>query len=344
MSSFSPDLTVIIPARDEARTLPRCLEGIQGQVYKGRVRILVIDSGSTDGTPDLAARLGAVVMRIPPEEFSHGRTRQRAAEKAQDELLVFTVADAVPADSSWLARLVAPLADPRVAGSFGVQAVPDGPGVDPFARWVARKQERLGDRVELFPAKEDWDQLSPRRKRRAANFDNCSSCVRRSLLLGGFPFPDVPYGEDMFWAAGVLRAGYGIARAPGARVVHYHRNSFAYLFRRMLLDARLCRDRFGFRPVPNAAILAARWLLLAVKVSTIAGLLGPGIPWYRIDRRAVWWVRDLWAESGGLLGKYCGGFPSPEDVPSWRPLRKALARMAERRLGMTRRLHRDDFA
>jgi rhamnosyltransferase len=344
MRPFSPHCTLIVPARDEAGTLPRCLEGIAGQAYRGRVRVVVVDSGSADGTPDLAARLGAEVLRVAPAEFSHGRTRQQAAEKAGDEFLVFTVADAVPADSHWLAALVAPLEDPGIAGSHGVQIVPDGPGVDPFARWVARGQERLGDRVLRFPTPGDWDRLSSRRKRAAANFDNCTSCVRRSLLLGAFPFPDVPYGEDMFWAAGVLRAGHGIARASGARVVHYHRGSFSYLFHRMLLDARLCRDRFGHRPVANAAALVARWILLAAKVGVIAGVLSPGVPPYRIDSKAYWALRDLWVESGGLLGKYGGGLPSPEDVPSWRVVRKALARMAERRVHVTPRLHRNDFA
>ena len=47
-------VSVIIPARDEALTLPGCFRSLLGQDYGGRMRVIVVDNGSTDGTPEVA--------------------------------------------------------------------------------------------------------------------------------------------------------------------------------------------------------------------------------------------------------------------------------------------------
>jgi len=326
----APEVTVIIPARNEAPRIGACLAGVRAQEYPGRLDILVVDSGSDDGTAAIARGHGARVIPVEPGGFSHGRTRQMAAESVATELVAFTVADAVPEGRRWLASLVAPLEDPGVAGSHGVQVVPPGPGIDPHLAWRSRREAaRRGGRIR-FARPGDWDALRPREKRIAATFDDCTSCIRRSLLAGDFPFPDVPFGEDMFWAAGVLRAGWAIARVPEARVIHGHRGEFRYLFRRMLADATLCGARFGYRPVPGAAALAARILYLAAEAAWSAGIAAPGIPIHRIDLRAAWTVRTFAAGTGSLLGKYLGGLPPPGRVPRWRPVLRSLARLAER--------------
>lgn len=54
-----PSVVVLVPARDEAEVLPESLPSVLAQRYPGSARVVLIDDHSTDGTGELAHRLGA---------------------------------------------------------------------------------------------------------------------------------------------------------------------------------------------------------------------------------------------------------------------------------------------
>ena len=91
MSSVS----VVIPVKDGGALLERVLGAVRAQ---GEVELLVIDSGSRDGSREVARAAGAELIEIPPEDFGHGRTRNLGAERASGELIAFLTQDAVPVD------------------------------------------------------------------------------------------------------------------------------------------------------------------------------------------------------------------------------------------------------
>ena len=68
-------ISVVIPVRDGGGDLERCLAGIAAQRIEEEVEVVVVDSGSSDGSVDVARAAGAVVTEIGPAEFGHGRTR-----------------------------------------------------------------------------------------------------------------------------------------------------------------------------------------------------------------------------------------------------------------------------
>ena len=70
-------ITVIIPAHNEVKTLPRVLHGIR-RVLEGEYyyRILVVDDGSTDGTGKVALENGAEVARHSVAMGSGGHLKQ----------------------------------------------------------------------------------------------------------------------------------------------------------------------------------------------------------------------------------------------------------------------------
>ena len=102
------DVSIIIPAKNEVTTIRRCLEGVFGQKTAHAFEIILIDSGSTDGTmAEFPGKFpGITTIRIKPEEFGHGRTRNLGAGVAKGEFLVFLNADAWPADEHWLDSLI----------------------------------------------------------------------------------------------------------------------------------------------------------------------------------------------------------------------------------------------
>ncbi|MFT7464535.1 MAG: rhamnosyltransferase, partial [Pseudohongiellaceae bacterium] len=116
----SPSVSIVIPAKNGRPTVAGCLDGVLAQDYPGDVEVLLIDSGSRDGTlDDVRARPSVRLHHIPPAAYDHGDTRNLGAGMTSGELIVFLVQDAEPVGTRWLADLVAPLLnDPEVVGSF----------------------------------------------------------------------------------------------------------------------------------------------------------------------------------------------------------------------------------
>ncbi|PZR66947.1 MAG: glycosyl transferase family 2, partial [Solirubrobacterales bacterium] len=115
-------ISVVIPVKDGGADLSRCLGAIESQVIGDEVEVVIVDSGSTDGSVELARAHGACVREIAPHEFSHGAARNVGARAATGDLLVFISQDAYPVDEHWLERLTRPLrAQSDVAGVYGRQ-------------------------------------------------------------------------------------------------------------------------------------------------------------------------------------------------------------------------------
>src|SRR5438309_8102278 len=101
---MAPVISVVIPVKDGGPGLVRCLDGVRSQATDEPVEIVVVDSGSADGSVEAARAAGAEVYEIPPHRFSHGAARNLGAARASGEILVFLSQDAVPADPQWLTR------------------------------------------------------------------------------------------------------------------------------------------------------------------------------------------------------------------------------------------------
>ena len=103
--------SVIVPALNEAETIRRCIAAARRDYDPGRVEIVIVDGGSTDGTVEMASS-EACVIRGP-----RGRALQmnRGAAAARGEALVFCHADTeLPA--GWCEAVAATLAEPGVSG------------------------------------------------------------------------------------------------------------------------------------------------------------------------------------------------------------------------------------
>ena len=98
-------ISVIVPVKDGGEDLRRCLDALEHQRLDEPVEVLVVDSGSRDGSRELAKARGARVIDVSASDFLHGATRNLAAEQATSDILVFTTQDAYAADDDWLATL-----------------------------------------------------------------------------------------------------------------------------------------------------------------------------------------------------------------------------------------------
>lgn len=245
-------ISIVIPVRNGGDDLRSCLERIGRQQIDEELEIVVVDSGSTDGSAQAAADFGATVHTIPAAEFHHGRTRNLGARIARGETLVFVSQDAVAASDDWLARLVAPLREHAdVAGVYGRQ-VPKA-GTKPSERYFldflygtqGRKQEAAG------PADLTME---------TTLFSNVNSAIRRSVWKE-FPFAeDLVMSEDQEWCARVLLAGHSVVYEPRAAVYHSHDYGLAAAFRRFFDSGASSARSYlaGGRPASSTLRATAR--------------------------------------------------------------------------------------
>jgi rhamnosyltransferase len=292
--------------KDGVRYVGPLMESLQAQELEGGLEVLAVDSGSTDGSPAFLEARGARVIKIPPRSFDHGGTRNLAASHARAGIVVFLSQDAVPAGSGFVRTLVETLeGDARLAGAFARQ-VPRAEA-DPITRrdvasWVAGT---TAGRVVFLPETEALQDLTPLERHRLLAFDDVASAVRRAVVLA-HPFPRTRFGEDVEWAQGVLRAGFGIAYVPAAVVVHSHVRTARGLFRRNYLGHRVLHRLFGLRTIPDPAhLVRASMGAIASDLGTLAREGASASAWLAAPAQAL----------AASYGQYLGGRDEAEGRP-----------------------------
>lgn len=91
-----PRFTVVVPAHDAAATLGRCLAAIEDNGFpRGELEIVVVDDASSDDTVAIAAQYADALVRLPDVPRGPAYARNRGAETAHGELLLFVDADVV---------------------------------------------------------------------------------------------------------------------------------------------------------------------------------------------------------------------------------------------------------
>lgn len=219
MNSFA----VIVPTLNGGETFLQLLTSLEEQTLKPAA-LIVIDSGSEDGTVQAAEAEGAKVYQVSQEVFDHGGTRQVAVNMAEAiDVVVFLTQDAVLANCDALHNLMDCFEDTEIGGAYGRQLPHPGAGI-------------FGSHVRLF----NYPEISRVRSLtdadlgiKAAFMSNSFAAYRRSVLIavGGFPV-NVILGEDTYVAAKMLLAGWKISYCADACVYHSHDFSLVEEFRR----------------------------------------------------------------------------------------------------------------
>jgi rhamnosyltransferase len=218
------------------------------------LEILIVDSGSTDGTVEYARSAGLAVHLIRPEEFGHGRTRNLGVQLTRGEIICFLTQDVLPCTPAWPASFAAALADRHVAGVYGRQVPRDATSMEMF--FVSLNYPAQALRFDPQPGGHH-----PRPGR--VLFSNAFSAVRRRAVEA-MPFAnDARFCEDQMWAHQVLAAGHAIIYEPAAEALHAHHYSLAGLFRRSYEVGRALRSN----RIDGGATFAESMHFLATEVS-----------------------------------------------------------------------------
>ena len=222
-------ISLIIPTLNAGKELGTLLDALRAQTMPPD-EIIVVDSASEDDTRTVAEAAGAILIPIARKDFDHGGTRHMALTRSSGDVIVFMTQDAVPADEYAIENLLAPLADPQVAAVGGRQVPKED--TRPFEMLVRLHNYPESSRV--------WDaEAIDTMGVRAFMISDVFAAYRREAYcqVGGFDHP-IMTNEDMLMAQKLLAAGYRIAYAGDARVLHAHNLTLRQQFRRNYIVGR----------------------------------------------------------------------------------------------------------
>lgn len=254
--SIADGVTVAIPVRDGGRLLARALDALARQTIAHE--LLICDSGSRDGSVELARARGARVLQIAASEFSHGGTRNLLMSEASGAHVALLTQDAEPANEHWLERLLSGF---DLAPDVGIVYGPYEPRPEARAavrmeleRWFASLSPDGGPTVQRL-AQDERSLPAITLIGRRGFFTDVNACVARSAWETA-PFRDVPYAEDRVLAIDMLRAGYAKAYIPAATVWHSHDYTTIQHLRRCFDEWRGLREVYGWREPATPTHLA----------------------------------------------------------------------------------------
>jgi rhamnosyltransferase len=261
---------IVIPVYNGGKTWISCAEKINK--YKGAAHVLVVDSGSTDGSYQIAVDHGFECLSILKKDFDHGGTRNLALNYMKDscDIIIFLTQDAVLADASALTNLVSVFVesekdkkdkkDKRISVAYGRQFPRLSAGaIESHARLLNYGEHaytRTLDDVPVFHMK-------------AAFTSDSFAAYRVDDLLdvGGFP-EKIICGEDMVAAARMIQKGRSVAYVSTAQVYHSHNYSWLQESRRyfdvgvMHHEQHWLLEDFGKPEGEGLRFLKSEWIYL----------------------------------------------------------------------------------
>jgi rhamnosyltransferase len=215
------DVSIVIRTLNEAKWLPDLLEGIRSQaVGRRKIETVIVDSGSTDGTVEIAQRYGCRIVYIDKTEFTFGRSLNFGCDAALGDTFVFISGHCVPVGTRWLSDLCAPVEDGQCAYSYGRQ----------IGRAGHSKFSECQLFVKYFP-----DQSAMPQEGFFCN--NANAAISRAAW-SRYKFNEELTGlEDMALAKYIWLEGEKIGYVSTAEVEHIHDESWPQIMRRYEREA-----------------------------------------------------------------------------------------------------------
>jgi glycosyltransferase involved in cell wall biosynthesis len=195
--------SIVIRAYNEEKYIGRLLEGIRQQTVKD-VEIILVDSGSTDGTVVVAESFGAKIVRIASSEFTFGRSLNFGIQAATHELVVIASAHVYPVYPDWIEALLRPFDNENIALTYGKQRGPDS----------AQFSEK-----QIY---HQWYPDSSKPRQSTAFCNNANAALRKSLWEKNQYDETLTGLEDLAWAKWAKEQGYDLAYIAEAEIIHVH--------------------------------------------------------------------------------------------------------------------------
>jgi len=227
-------VSVIIPVYNGGDDLKKLIAVLNAQTKVKKLEIIVIDSGSQDGSVEFLKNKEVCLIEIKKEEFSHSKTRNLGAEKASGDILVFMTQDALPPDFDWIFKLIRPIFMHGAAAATCIEKAKDGCSI---FTGVENSEYRnffrcnTGDRIVRLPKGKPLGV-----RKREALLSDVACAVKKDIFLiflyrGGF-------AEDLDLSIRLLQSGESIAILSSVQIIHSHERPGLYYFSRSYIQKK----------------------------------------------------------------------------------------------------------
>lgn len=216
---------VIIPAYHPGKEFATLIKRLEKQSVPIH-RIIVMNTEESMSNKEWEKLSDVMeIHHLAKSEFDHGGTRAQAAELSDADVMIFMTQDAMPADRELLAELLKALEqDENIAAAYARQL----PNAE--CSFVERYTRAFNypDR-SVVKTKKDMDQYGIK----TFFCSNVCAAYKKDIYQkqGGFVRRTI-FNEDMIYAGGLIQAGYGIAYAAEAKVIHSHNYNCMQQFHR----------------------------------------------------------------------------------------------------------------
>lgn len=235
--------SVIIRTYNEERHIGKLLDGIEKQILAPGItlEVIVVDSGSTDSTVNIAKKMGAKIIKIDKKDFSFGKALNIGCQNAKGEILLFASAHVYPVYNDWIYKLLHQFENKDVAIVYG--------------RQIGNEMTHFSERQifsKWFPASSDFDQFHP--------FCNNANCAIRKSMWVKQPYDELITGlEDLDWASKIKLNGSKIIYISDAVIVHVHEESYSKI------KNRYQREAIAFKKIyPSAKFNIGHFIALFI--------------------------------------------------------------------------------
>ena len=217
-------VSIVIRALNEEKWLDHALSACKDQRFEdGDVELILVDSGSTDRTIEIAERHGCRIVHIKKTDFTFGRSLNYGCEAATGNYLVFISAHCIPANDRWLAQLIAPLRNNAADYAYG--------------RQVGHEVTRFSEH-QIFAQHFPNSDMIPQE----GFFINNANAAIRKKTWANHKFDETVTGlEDMVLGKAIVNDGGKIGYVAEAAVIHIHEESFRQTQRRYYREALTLR-------------------------------------------------------------------------------------------------------
>ena len=225
-----PLASIVMRSFNEAWALRETLPALAAQSFPSW-ELIVIDSGSSDGSQDLIkAANPAHFIQIQPHEYNPSKVMNSGMRLAAADTVIFLNADATPQGPLWLQPLFDALQNPRTAAAFSRQI----PRPDCLAVFAHDYDRCFGPNRESA----SWDHF----------FSMVSSGIRRDVWQRRGFREDLQFAEDDEYTRWCIQQGFEIAYVPDSVAMHSHNYTPAQARKRAFGDARAMAATYQGQP------------------------------------------------------------------------------------------------
>lgn len=211
------NISVVIRTKNEEKDLERTLLILKKQRGDFNLEIIVVDSGSTDCTLDIAKRYSAIIVNILPEEFTWGKALNEGILHASCELVFIISAHCFLQNENTLQKGIHFMKDYNLDVVYGKQ--------------IGDPDKNVYECAELFFDYPDVDIEVPKTNKMHGISNAC--CLLKRYVWEKIPFDEkLQSSEDADWFLKVLERNYKLAYTNKIVLIHGHYNKVDYIYRR----------------------------------------------------------------------------------------------------------------